>query len=105
MIHVGSSDHQHILQVLVDVCKNDATIDAFCVFGSPVRGDWNTYSDVDVDAVVTDASTAKIHEIVAALSKYLSNAGLKTLLHFEESHNQWVFLLQNLERMCILFHT
>ncbi len=104
MINFGSNDHHRILRALADLFHNDANIEAFAVFGSLVRGDWDKYSDLDLDAVVTYALKAKIYETVVAMENALSNAGLKTLLHFEESPNQWVFIFQSLDRISIRFH-
>jgi len=105
MTPYGTVIHQKILACLVRVFGKDANIRAFGVFGSLVRGDWDEYSDLDLDAVVVDASRASADKHVAAMKAGLAETGFGCLLWFEERPNEWVIILDNLGRISIRFHT
>lgn len=50
----GTSQHQQILQTIVKRYANDDRILAVLLFGSLSRGNWDTYSDLDLDIVTKD---------------------------------------------------
>lgn len=50
----GTQQHQRILQSLAAYYENDPRILAITVFGSLGRGNWDGYSDLDLDVVVAD---------------------------------------------------
>ena len=105
MITLGSQSHRRILQTLVELFTNDVNILAYGVFGSLTRGDWDTYSDLDLDAVLADSSHARVSNHVKAMESVLLSHGIASLLIFEENKNEWVFILESLDRISIRFHT
>jgi len=50
----GTPQHQRILQSITSYYQNDPRILAITVFGSLGRGNWDRYSDLDLDVVVAD---------------------------------------------------
>lgn len=50
----GTLQHQRILQAVTSYYGNDPRILAVLVFGSLGRGNWDGYSDLDLDVVVAD---------------------------------------------------
>jgi len=50
----GTLQHQKILQAVTSYYENDPRILAILVFGSLGRGNWDGYSDLDLDVVVAD---------------------------------------------------
>src|SRR5512136_1789249 len=50
----GTPQHQAILRAIVDHYENDPRILAVAVFGSLGRGNWDQYSDIDLDVVIAD---------------------------------------------------
>jgi predicted nucleotidyltransferase len=80
----GTLQHQRILRSIVSYYENDPRILAVIVFGSLGRGNWDGYSDLDLDVVVADAveidiatelmclgdSLASIDEHIALLIPY-----------------------------------
>jgi predicted nucleotidyltransferase len=50
----GTLQHQRILQAITSHYENDHRILAITVFGSLGRGNWDCYSDLDLDVVVAD---------------------------------------------------
>ncbi|MFN8494300.1 MAG: nucleotidyltransferase domain-containing protein [Caldilineaceae bacterium] len=77
----GTLQHQRILHSILSYYENDPRILAITVFGSLGRGNWDCYSDLDLDVVIADdikidiaaeliqlgASFAAIHEQIALL--------------------------------------
>jgi len=77
----GTLQHQRILHSITSYYENDPRILAITVFGSLGRGNWDGYSDLDLDVVVADnikidveaelvqwcASLASIDEQIALL--------------------------------------
>lgn len=84
----GTPQHQKMLQAIVSYYENDPRILAIIVFGSLGRGNWDRYSDLDLDVVVADgiqidiqaelvrlcANLASIDEYLALLIPYDDNA-------------------------------
>jgi predicted nucleotidyltransferase len=50
----GTLQHQRMLHAIVSHYENDPRILAITVFGSLGRGNWDCYSDLDLDVVVAD---------------------------------------------------
>ncbi len=50
----GTKQHQALLNRIVASYQNDPRILAVIVFGSLGRGNWDEYSDLDLDVVVAD---------------------------------------------------
>ncbi|MFA5135855.1 MAG: aminoglycoside 6-adenylyltransferase [Patescibacteria group bacterium] len=100
----GTAIHQKILSMLLEVVKEDPNVRAFIIFGSLVRGDWDKYSDLDLDIVVhetqQDLIDREVTDMVDALQRQI-----KILHHFEEHHREFVFIFDTLDRMSIRFHT
>lgn len=60
----GTTIHKQILKILLDVFKRDKNVEAFIIFGSLVRGNWDKYSDLDLDVVLKDASEILVKQEV-----------------------------------------
>lgn len=100
----GNKTHQRILQALLELFQNDPNIEAFIVFGSLTRGDWDDYSDLDLDAVVKDDTRVVIQKEIAQMMDALSAAGFPVLSSFEEFPNELVLISDSLDRISIRFH-
>lgn len=50
----GTLQHQQLLRSIVSYYENDPRILAITVFGSLGRGNWDRYSDLDLDVVIAD---------------------------------------------------
>jgi len=56
----GTPQHQRILQSILSCYEDDRRILAVVVFGSLGRGNWDRYSDLDLDVVVADQTEVDI---------------------------------------------
>jgi predicted nucleotidyltransferase len=101
----GNKTHQKILQLLINLFKKDKNIQAFIVFGSLVRGNWDDYSDLDLDTVVINDSRELVQNEIKQMLKILSTSGFKIFSAFEEFSNEQVIILDSLDRISIRFHT
>jgi predicted nucleotidyltransferase len=60
----GTAQHQTLLRAIIDHYQLDPRILAIAVFGSLGRGNWDQYSDLDLDLVITDSAQIDMnHEI------------------------------------------
>lgn len=100
----GNKTHQKILQLLIDLFQTDKNIEAFIVFGSLIRGNWDDYSDLDLDAVITNDSREIVQNEIKQMLDILSSSGFKILTAFEEFPNEQVIILDSLDRISIRFH-
>jgi predicted nucleotidyltransferase len=50
----GTLRHQEILQTITDFYDGDARVQAVLLFGSLSRGNWDQYSDLDLDVIMAD---------------------------------------------------
>jgi len=100
----GTIIHKQILKVLLELFKQDKNVRAFIIFGSLVRGNWDKYSDLDLDVVVIDTNPDIIRQEVNIMVEKL-NMQIHILHYFEEFTNEFVFVFNTLDRMSIRFHT
>ncbi|MDO8609711.1 MAG: nucleotidyltransferase domain-containing protein [bacterium] len=100
----GTIIHKQILNTLLELFKKDKNVRAFIIFGSLVRGNWDKYSDLDLDVVVKEIKVDIVRQEVEEMIKVLNNQ-IKILHYFEEFTNEFVFIFDSLDRMSIRFHT
>ncbi len=68
----GTRQHQRILRSIISYYENDPRILAVIVFGSLGRGNWDGYSDLDLDVVVADTVEIDIETELMRLGASLS---------------------------------
>lgn len=56
----GTLQHQRILHAILSYYENDPRILAITIFGSLGRGNWDGYSDLDLDVVVADEANIAV---------------------------------------------
>jgi predicted nucleotidyltransferase len=69
----GTLQHQRILRSIVSYYENDPRILAVIVFGSLGRGNWDGYSDLDLDVVVVDAVEIDVETELMCLGASLAS--------------------------------
>jgi len=68
----GTVQHQKILEVITSYYEDDPRVLAITVFGSLGRGNWDRYSDLDLDVVIADGVEVDVEEELANLNKALA---------------------------------
>lgn len=69
----GTFQHQRMLQAIVSHYENDPRILAITIFGSLARGNWDGYSDLDLDVVIADESKVDIEAELIQLGASLAS--------------------------------
>jgi len=100
----GTSVQQKIIKKVSELLARDKNVRALILFGSLARGNWDEYSDVDLDVIVRDASQKRLAAEAARIRKACAAADLKVLSSFKESADDFVFIFDTLDRMSIRFH-
>ena len=69
----GTLQHQKILHSILSYYENDPRIIAITIFGSLGRGNWDRYSDLDLDVVVADGIKVDIEAELVQLCTSLAS--------------------------------
>ena len=101
----GSSQHQALLQVIVSQYEQDHRVLAVILFGSLVRGDWDAWSDLDLDVVLKDNNWVDFRVEMNALRQPLAEIGERILLILPDDLQEGDVVLESLMRFSIRFHT
>jgi hypothetical protein len=67
-VYPGTTQHRSMLRAIVAHYENDPRILAVSVFGSLGRGNWDRYSDIDLDVVVADGVPVNVDDEMIGLS-------------------------------------
>jgi predicted nucleotidyltransferase len=100
----GTTQHQKILQSIISYYENDPRILAVLVFGSLGRGNWDRYSDLDMDVVVEDEASLDIVREVTRLCDALAPAGEHLALLIPGDDDADV-VFESLMEMSIRYHS
>jgi len=68
----GTLQHQRILQAIASYYENDPRILAIIIFGSLGRGNWDGYSDLDLDVVLADGVKIDVEAELTRLGNALA---------------------------------
>src|SRR5579884_1389537 len=83
----GTSQHQSLLTAIVNYYANDPRIRAIILFGSLGRGNWDPYSDLDLDVIIVDNTTINIISELEHLSDSFANIGEHAALIIAEGED------------------
>jgi predicted nucleotidyltransferase len=99
----GTSQHQKMLQAIISYYESDARILAVLVFGSLGRGNWDRYSDLDMDVVLADGIQMDIEaELTRLCATFASiNEHLALLIPYDDEAD---VVFQSLMEMSIRYH-
>ena len=99
----GTPQHQAILRAIVAHYENDPRILAVAVFGSLGRGNWDEYSDIDLDVVIAAGISLNAAEELTELCRTLEPLGERLAVIVPDDTDAgdvvWV-LLWNCEHRC-----
>jgi predicted nucleotidyltransferase len=99
----GSIEHQQILQTIIDHYASDDSILAVVVFGSLGTGNWDTYSDIDLDIVTRDDVVVDVAKELARLCAVIQgDYGLEFIIVPDVDEGDVV--LSNLVEFSIRYH-
>jgi predicted nucleotidyltransferase len=100
----GTPQHQALLRQIELYYRNDPRILALTIFGSVPRGTWDTYSDLDLDAVIGDDVQIDVLPEVRSLCASLSAIGQRAVLVVPNSTDAADVVLDSLHEFSIRYH-
>ena len=99
----GTPQHQTILHAIVSYYENDPRVLTVAVFGSLGRGNWDCYSDLDLDVVIADGVQididAELRQLLASFASINEEAAL-TIPDVEDAD----IVLKSLMQISIRYH-
>lgn len=99
----GTPLHQQITQSVIDHYTGDRRIRAVLVFGSLARGNWDEYSDIDLDVVMRDGVAIDARRELTTLCAFLKREhDLDALIMADAEEGDVV--LSNLLQFSIRYH-
>jgi predicted nucleotidyltransferase len=99
----GTPQHQAFLRSVLSHYAADSRVLAVNVYGSLGRGNWDSYSDVDLDIVVADDVQLSNEWVAQEVQRLLSASGSQPVVVFS-GHDEADFILPSLLHGSICFH-
>ena len=99
----GTLQHQRMLHAIASHYENDPRILAITVFGSLGRGNWDCYSDLDLDVVIADDIKIDVEAELIQLSTSLASIDEKIALLIPDDDEADV-VFKSLMELSIRYH-
>ena len=96
--------HQALLRAVADHYAADPRVRAVCVFGSLGRGNWDAYSDLDLDVVVVDGLKLDPAEELARLCADLAPLGEAAALIIPTGPDAGDVVLRSGRELSVRYH-
>ena len=100
----GTSQHQALLRAVVDHYHADPRILAVVVFGSLGRGNWDEYSDLDLDLVIEDGVQVDVLAELRRLADAFTPLGERLLLLEPDGPDAGDMVLASLLGLSVRYH-
>lgn len=100
----GTAAHQALQRALVTYYAGDPRIAAIAVFGSIGRGNWDAWSDLDLDVVLADGVSIDVLAEVRALCASLAPLVERALLIVPYQNEAADVVLASLRQFSIRYH-
>ncbi len=105
MSYPGNSRHQAMLEAIVSFYQGDARIRAVLLFGSLARGNWDDFSDIDLDVIVADGVAIDAHQELRRLCGAFLPLGEKLALIVPDDDDAGDAVFESLAQMSVRYHT
>lgn len=99
----GTPQHQALLQAIGSYYANDPRIQALVLFGSLARGDWDRYSDLDLDVIIGDDVVVNACEELTRLCNSFASLGERAALIIPDEDDGDIVLESSME-LSIRYH-
>jgi predicted nucleotidyltransferase len=100
----GTLQHQNLLDSIVSYYDNDPRILAILVFGSLGRGNWDSYSDLDLDVVIADEAKIDVHAELRQLTASFAAVNEQAGLIIPDDSDAGDIVLKSLMELSIRYH-
>jgi predicted nucleotidyltransferase len=101
----GTPSHQAVLSALTAHYANDSRVLAFSLFGSLARGDWDEYSDLDLDVILRDDVMIDARQEAERLAPVLETVGEHIVLTLPRGQESVDLVLLPLLEISIRYHS
>jgi len=101
----GMPSHQAVLGALTAHYAGDPRVLAFSLFGSLARGDWDEYSDLDLDVVLRDDAPIDARQEVERLVPVLEAVGERITLIVPRTQGSVELVLLPLLEISLRYHS
>jgi len=101
----GTIQHQALLKCIVDYYQNDPRILAVIIFGSIGRGNWDAYSDIDLDVITNDDASVNVIDELHRLSEAFSALNEKVAFIIPDKDDAGDIVLESLMMLSIRYHS
>ncbi|MGB1252089.1 MAG: nucleotidyltransferase domain-containing protein [Candidatus Promineifilaceae bacterium] len=100
---LGTERHQQVLDAIRDFYREDERVVQILLFGSLSRGNWDAYSDIDLDIILTDETAINAQDELRQLCAGIqSEHGFEALIIADVEEGDVV--LSNLVEFSIRYH-
>jgi predicted nucleotidyltransferase len=100
----GTRSHQTVLSALTTNYAEDSRVLAFALFGSLARGDWDEYSDLDLDIVLRDDALIDARQEAEHLAPVLESVGEQIVLIVPRGQESVDLVLLPLLEISLRYH-
>ncbi len=100
----GTPQHQAVLHAIVEHYANDPRILAVAVFGSLGRGNWDQFSDIDLDVVIADQVSLTAVEEITQLCRALEPVGERIAVIIPDDTDAGDVVFESLLQMSVRYH-
>jgi predicted nucleotidyltransferase len=101
----GTAQHQALLRAIVAHYGNDPRVLTVIVFGSLGRGDWDVYSDIDLDIVISDSVKLDPLKELRRLCESFAPLGERVALITPDGKEGGDVVLESLMQLSVRYHT
>lgn len=101
----GTPQHQALLQAIANHYQTDPRIRSVIVFGSLGRGNWDTYSDIDLDVIITEDIDFDLPFEVNSLGQACAAAGEHLALRILDGSDSADLVFESLLQLSVRYHT
>jgi predicted nucleotidyltransferase len=103
-LYPGTSQHQVVLRAIVEHYENDPRILAVAVFGSLGRGNWDEYSDIDLDVVIANEVSLNAMEELTQLCQTFEPLGERLAVIIPDDDDAGDVVFESLLQMSVRYH-
>lgn len=100
----GTSHQQRVLRAIAEYYADDPRVLALLVFGSLGRGDWDAYSDLDLDVVLEASVTVDAVTELWRLCAVLAPLGERAAVVVPKRTDEGDVVLESLLQMSVRYH-
>ena len=100
----GTLQHQALLRAIVSYYAGDPRILAISIFGSLGRGDWDRYSDLDLDVVIAEGAQVAIRQELMALCDSMAAISERVMLIVPDGEDAGDVVFESLREFSARYH-